>query len=85
MSARRRRAAVGGLEAFVGADVEARLVCGAVHRGQLIGASGEWLELESHSGRRVLVRVAAVAAVVDETAAPPQSAGRTHRRGANDA
>lgn len=73
----------GGLEALAGCDVEVRCGGGQVHRGQLIEASAEWLVLDgAHTRRRVFVRMAAVSAVVDETAAPPQPAGRTHRRGA---
>ena len=65
-----------GLEGLVGEAVEVRLDGGAVHRGEVVSVSREWLELERHTGGRALVRVPAVSAIVVDTLAQRAVSGR---------
>ncbi len=68
------------LERLRGCDVEARMLSGACIRGTLRAATPEWLSIERSSNcRMALVRVAAVATLVDE------SAPRLHEVGRRDA
>ena len=81
----RRKAAARGLAGLVGADVEVRTLAGGIHRGRLLAASAEWLEIEGHTGRRVLIRIAAVGAVVDEALATLGRGGSPASEGGGDA
>jgi hypothetical protein len=64
------------LGALLGRDVEARTLTGACVRGTLLASSPEWISIErSTTSRLALVRVAAVATIVDETPPLLKSAG----------
>ena len=73
------------MAAMRGADVELRVVGGAVIRGTLRAADPTWLTIERHTGRLALVRTAAVATVCDERPPGLREAGRRDAEAAYDA
>ena len=61
---------IGGLDALIGADIEARSIGGSVTRGRLLEAGERFLIVErATTGRHAFVALAHLVAVVDET--PP--------------
>jgi hypothetical protein len=65
-----------GVQTFLDREVEVRAGHGAMFRGRLLSADGQWLVVEQHGCRKVLVPITSLVAVVDVT-------GRTLREEAD--
>jgi len=67
MRGRRRRVKAGCIEDFRGADVELRVLGGAIYRGRLDCVTKDALILLRANGRAVLVSRASLVAISDES------------------